>query len=139
MKVRPSAAIAFSLALVSCAHPTPPSAAALSEVSAPLAYARLGEIVVVDGPKVTPLAVLEDSRCPMNARCVWAGQVRLRVKVHLGSRDEVLELISNTPVHVADGSLELVSVEPDRVAGGDNGGSIDDSDYGFGFRFMGGI
>ena len=40
--------------------------------------AKLGQTVNVGGPKVTPLAVLEDSRCPMEARCIWAGRVRLR-------------------------------------------------------------
>lgn len=33
------------------------------------------------GLTVTPLEVLEDSRCPANVDCVWAGQVRLRVNV----------------------------------------------------------
>lgn len=38
--------------------------------------ARLGQTVNLGGPKVTPLAVLEDSRCPKEARCIWAGRVR---------------------------------------------------------------
>lgn len=100
-----------------------------------ISRAALNDTVSVDGPRVTPLEVLEDSRCPMNARCVWAGQVRLKVRVHLGSRDEVHELISNKPVNVADGSLELVEVQPDRVAGE----PLDPRDYRFGFKFMGGI
>lgn len=102
-----------------------------------IARAALGETVAVDGPKVTPLAVLEDSRCPMNARCVWAGQVRLQVRVHLGAGNRDLELTSGKPVHVADGTLELVEVRPDRVAG--EGQSLNPKDYRFGFRFMGGL
>lgn len=100
-----------------------------------IARAALGETVYVDGPKVTPLEVLEDSRCPINVRCVWAGQVRLKVRVHLGARDEVRELTSGKPVQVADGSLELIEVQPDRVAGE----PLDPAEYRFGFRFMGGI
>lgn len=105
------------------------------EVSSSAVRARLGQTVYVDGPRVTPLEVLEDSRCPMNARCVWAGQVRLKVRVHLGKRDETAELVSNKPVPVADGSLELVDVQPDRVAGQ----RLDRSAYRFGLRFRGGI
>ena len=100
-----------------------------------IARAGLNQTVRVDGPRVTPLAVLEDSRCPMNARCVWAGQVRLKVRVHLGVRDEERELTSGKPVQVADGALELVEVQPDRVAGE----TLDPKDYRFGFRFMGGL
>lgn len=102
-----------------------------------IARAALGQTVAVDGPKVTPLAVLEDSRCPMNARCVWAGQVRLKVRVHLGAGDQIRELTSGKPVQVADGTLELVEVLPDRVAG--EGQALNPKDYRFGFRFMGGL
>ena len=102
-----------------------------------IARAALGETVSVDGPKITPLAVLEDSRCPMNARCVWAGQVRLKVRVHLGAGDQERELTSGKPIPVADGTLELVEVRPDRVAG--EGQALDPKDYRFGFKFMGGL
>lgn len=106
---------------------------------APLTYAALGQSVYVDGPRVMPLEVLEDSRCPMNARCVWAGQVRLRIRIDLGSGSTTREIASGKPLQVADGSLELVEVRPDRVAGGESGGVIDPGTYRFGFRFMGGL
>ena len=87
---------------------------------------------------MTPIAIVEDSRCPMNARCVWAGQVRLRVRIDLGSgRGETL-MTSGEPIQVADGKLELVEVRPDKVAG-ESGGAIESSAYSFGFRFQGGI
>lgn len=41
-----------------------------------------------NGLRVRPLEVLEDSRCPQNARCVWAGRLRLRVSVEgVGERE----------------------------------------------------
>ncbi|EIZ80612.1 hypothetical protein WSK_0892 [Novosphingobium sp. Rr 2-17] len=101
---------------------------------APLAYAALGQTVRVDGPNVTPLKVLEDSRCAMNARCVWAGQVRLSLRVG----QEMMEITSGRPIRVADGTLELVQVRPDKMAGGDNHGAIPLDAYRFGFRFRGG-
>jgi hypothetical protein len=103
-----------------------------------LSRARIGETVAVGGPKVTPLTVLEDSRCPMNARCVWAGQVRVRVQVHVGSGSQAMELTQGQPAPVADGTLELVEVQPDRVAAGE-APRITPAEYRFGFRFMGGL
>ncbi len=36
---------------------------------------QVGEVVV------TPLAVVEDSRCPINTRCVWAGRLVVRTRI----------------------------------------------------------
>lgn len=113
-------------------------APATPDRGAPLTYAALRQTVTVDGPRVTPLEVLEDSRCPMNARCVWAGQVRLRARVDAGRGGGTFELTSGKPVQVADGTLELVEIRPDKIAGGPNGGMVAPSAYRFGFRFVGG-
>ncbi|MBM3595373.1 MAG: hypothetical protein FJX31_06230 [Alphaproteobacteria bacterium] len=125
-------AAALSLALAACArmHSAPASSA---EPGPSLAWAALGERVYVDGPAVTPLEVLEGSRCPADVQCVWAGQVRIRAMIHLASDDLERELTSSKPVPVADGSLELVEVKPathSRAA-------IAPGDYRFGFRLMG--
>jgi predicted transcriptional regulator of viral defense system len=61
---------------------------------------------------VTPLAVEEDSRCPENARCVWAGRVVVRAAVEDG--------FSSTVRHFTLGRTEpgdpvvLDSVTPER-------------------------
>lgn len=70
----------------------------------------------------------------MNARCVWAGRVKLSVRVDLGSGSQTRELIQGEPIQVADGSLELVEVRPDRRTDK----AIAPQDYRFGLRFMGG-
>lgn len=105
---------------------------------AALNYAALGQQVTVGGPRVTPLEVVEDSRCPMNARCVWAGQVRLKIRIELGSGTSETEITSGKPIPVADGQLELADVRPDKVAG-QGSGSVDPGSYRFGFRFAGGL
>ena len=131
-----AAAVLF---LPGCAVSPPPASAPNQEQEADgLSRGRIGETVAVGGPKVTPLAVLEDSRCPMNARCVWAGQVRVRVRIHLGGGTVVKELTQGQPVPVADGTLELVEVQPDRLADAD-APALAPADYRFGFRFMGGL
>lgn len=114
--------------------PTPPPI----EQADDLIRVSLGQSVKVGGPQVTPLAVLEDSRCPTNAQCVWAGRVRLRVRVDLGSGNQTRELTQGEPIAIADGTLELVEVQPDRQADG-KVPSLKPSDYRFGFRFMGGL
>lgn len=39
---------------------------------------HLNESIVVNGVSLTPLAIIEDSRCPISARCIRAGTVRVR-------------------------------------------------------------
>ncbi len=97
--------------------------------------ARLGQRVDLGGPRVTPLRVLEDSRCPMEARCVWAGRVRIEVRIELGSGTTVKELASDKPLPVADGSLELLGVMPPRSTQYE----IAPKDYRFALKFSGGI
>lgn len=95
----------------------------------------LGQRVYVDGPVVTPLQVLEDSRCPANVMCVWAGQVRLKVRVATGRKSREMILINNQPVQVADGQLTLTGVTPDKVVGSPGM----PPPYRFTFQFHGGL
>jgi hypothetical protein len=120
-----------TLALAACAT-TP----ATGEPRDGIARAGLNERVYVDGPYVTPLALVEDSRCPANARCVSAGRTRVTVRIDLGSRSEVREVCSDTPLQVADGALSLVEVWPERRAGEQ---PAEQKPYRFGFRFAGGL
>lgn len=63
-----------------------------------------------NGLRVRPLDVLEDSRCPQNARCVWAGRLRLKVNVEgLGDREITLD---EGTVETPHGSFALVAVSP---------------------------
>ena len=127
------AAIAFTAPLILAACATTPAS---PDPIDGIARAGLDERVYVDGPYVTPLEVLEDSRCPMNARCFWAGRVRLSVKIDLGSRSEVREIGSDAPLQIADGTLSLVEVQPDRLSGEQPRPA---RPYRFGFAFSGGL
>jgi hypothetical protein len=119
--------LVVSLALGACSAATGgdiPKEAALS-------WAKLGERAYADGTDVTPLEVLEDSRCPADAQCVWAGRVRIRATVHHGSGDVERELESGKPITVAGGKLELVAVHP---ATSSRKATVPE-DYRLGFRF----
>ena len=97
---------------------------------------RLGQIASVNGPRVRADQVIEDSRCPIDAHCIWAGRLIVRVTVMGGGWSKQLDLTSGVPVNVADGSLTLVEATPPRR-------SADRTDkirpYRFTFSFQGGL
>lgn len=96
----------------------------------------LGQRAYADGPIIQPVAVLEDSRCPMNARCVWAGRVRVQMLWIRGNGEKqpfAVTLGESTPL--ADGSITLESVRPDKMTNV----TLKPADYRFSFRFDGGI
>lgn len=101
-----------------------------------LAYARIGQEIRVDGPRVTPLSVLEDSRCPENARCIWAGRVRISARIVTGRGAETREMTLGEPIAVADGKLLLGDVQPGRKT---TEAAVAPGDYRFEFRFDGGV
>lgn len=53
----------------------------------------LGETINYHGTMITFLEVLEDSRCPEDVVCVWAGQARVKLKVLTDTAEELLDLI----------------------------------------------
>jgi hypothetical protein len=118
--MKTSAAMLASLILVSTAI----EAAPLRD----RAMAHIGETVRVHGMPVTPLQVLEDSRCPKMVTCVWAGRVRLAVRIDGVPR----ELAVGQAVDVRGGQLRLAAVAPDRTTVGHR---IPPRAYRFGFEF----
>lgn len=134
-------------ALAACASPTggtpPPSTAQLPQhIREDLAQrdAALREQGVVaarinttadlgSGLRVRPLEVLEDSRCPQNARCVWAGRLRVRVNVEgVGEREVTLdEGVVETP----RGNFRMVVATPGPWTDWPEGAK---PPYRFGFR-----
>lgn len=97
----------------------------------------LGRSAYVDGPIIRPVKVIEDSRCPINARCIWAGTVKIEAIWARPNGGRTIELELGKPIPIADGSLELTDVSPSRMAG--EGRGLKPEDYRFSFRFMGGL
>ena len=77
----------------------------------------LGHPVALGGLTLTPIAVTEDSRCPINARCVWAGRIVVRTQVDGNAWRETAELVLGEPAAVRGQVIVLVSAEPGRMAG----------------------
>lgn len=61
--------------------------------------------------------VVEDSRCPMNARCVWAGRATVSLTLRDGRRTRQARLTLGEAIPFAGGQLALVSVSPEKMAG----------------------
>ncbi|NML05045.1 hypothetical protein [Sphingomonas sp. G-3-2-10] len=114
------------LPLAACVTPASPL---------PEGPARLGQTVYVDGPTVRPIAVIEDSRCPTDVVCVWAGRVVIRAEVGTGPGKREMTLTLGEPVPVADGALILAEVAP--VARHTQ--PVKPADYRFTFKFAGGL
>lgn len=95
--------------------------------------AALGETIRIVDLLVTPRAVIEDSRCPRDVTCVWAGRVVLRLDVDDGSSRRTLDLDWHRPVQIGDGMLALDDVSPAR----DSRSDIAPSDYRFRFTLDG--
>ena len=96
----------------------------------------LGQRAMVDGPIVQPVKVLEDSRCPMNARCIWAGRVRVQMLwLRPNGETRSFDVTLGEPAPLADGAITLESVRPDKRTDA----TIRPEDYRFSFRFAGGL
>ena len=123
------ALLSLPLLLAACATTAMPAGAL------PEGPARIGQTVSVGGPTVRPLAVIEDSRCPVNVTCVWAGRLVVRAVIGTGRGRQRMELTLGTPVPVADGVLTLTHVTPDSF----QGKVTRRKDYRFTFEFAGGL
>ena len=97
--------------------------------------AALGEMAYTNGLHVRPIAVVEDSRCPTNVVCVWAGRLVVRSEVRGEIWRKTLDLELGKPQQVADGALTLVAATPGKTAGS----STDPRAYRFTFDFQGGL
>ena len=100
----------------------------IPDASAPAASAKpagwavpLDQPVMVGDLVVTPKSVVEDSRCPENARCVWAGRLVVKTRIDgagwrdtadialgetFGTHGRVIALTSGTPEKRADRETE---------------------------------
>jgi hypothetical protein len=66
--------------------------------------------------KIRFVELVEDSRCPTDTNCVWAGNAKIKVRVSKEGRSEEITLDTNGPKQNAttqDGySIQLVGLEP---------------------------
>lgn len=78
----------------------------------------LGETRGVHGTSITPLEVVEDSRCPMDAMCIQQGTARVRIQTvdGMGTSTSVITLAATEPVTTEVSSIWLTEVMPYPMA-----------------------
>jgi hypothetical protein len=93
--------------------------------------ARIGQGVPVADFEVMPQQVLEDSRCPTGVQCIWAGQLRLRVRIDFADSVISRDLTLGEPQAVGAGMLTLTEANPHP----EKDKTIYPEDYRFGFAY----
>lgn len=88
----------------------PPAAAAGTPVP-------LGQPVWAGRLVATPMMVVEDSRCPMNARCVQAGRLVVATRIDGTGWRETVPLTLGEPHETHGTRITLVSGTPERMVG----------------------
>ncbi len=74
--------------------------------------AGVGQKIVVNGVSVTPIEVVEDSRCPSNVQCIQAGTVRLKVRLESEGNVQEETLKIGTQITFAGKRVTLSAVLP---------------------------
>ena len=77
----------------------------------------LNQTIVHHGISITPLEVLEDSRCPVDAECLWAGTVRVRVTLESEGGVQETTFSLESTITFAGNRVKLSGVMPAARAG----------------------
>jgi hypothetical protein len=62
--------------------------------------------------RVRFVAVTEDSRCPRDTTCIWAGEVKGRFEIQRGTRKSSAEILEGGNTLAGEYRVTLVRVEP---------------------------
>ena len=92
--------------------------------------AGLNQVAIVDGLRIRPIAVIEDSRCPANVQCVWAGRLVVRARMNGPGWTQVRDFELGVFQAVDRYRVTLIRAEPPKVAPG----PIDPGAYRFTFE-----
>lgn len=72
----------------------------------------LGQRVAMGELAVMPTEVIEDSRCPIDARCVWAGRLVVRTRIEGAGWRDTADIQLGQPYSTHGKIIALVSGEP---------------------------
>ncbi len=91
--------------------------------------AKINQKILNNGISITPIKLIQDSRCPSNVQCIWEGTVIVKVKLERDSVVQEVDLEINKTITFAGQSVLLKSVSPYPK----EGKKIDDGEYSFTF------
>lgn len=95
-----------------------------------------GSVIALDQPVtvgdvvVTPKEVIEDSRCPINARCVWAGRLIVRTRIDGAGWRDTADITLGETYGTHGRVIALVSGEPGKTTQNE----IEPADYRFSYE-----
>ncbi|MEK7585165.1 MAG: hypothetical protein AAB455_01440 [Patescibacteria group bacterium] len=95
--------IAFKL------FPSEPSAPTPSPITGPVGF---DQSFSDQGIALTPLELMQDSRCPEGVQCFWAGTVKVRVKLESEGNMQEAELELAKPITFVGQRVTLTGVTP---------------------------
>lgn len=81
--------------------------------------AKLGEEMRGLDIRITPLQVMEDSRCPSSVQCVWAGTVRVKTQIVSGMGTSTTVLTLGEKITTEAEEITLTEVSPSKVTEGE--------------------
>ena len=93
--------------------------------------AGFGQTANVGPLRVRPVKLIEDSRCPSDVQCVWAGRITVQAEIDGGAGAEVAPLTLGILLDLGRFSVMLVSAEPGKLAGK----QIERANYRFTFQY----
>ena len=80
--------ILFFVAIIFSSFSFAQDTTSVKRVEAPIIVSKLylGEAMLFEDLEVRFVEVVEDSRCPKNVNCIWAGEVTILVEVYRDSK-----------------------------------------------------
>ena len=73
------------------------------------------KIVTKDKVAIKFVSLIEDSRCPTDTSCIWAGNAKIKVQISKGKSAQTFELNSNLEpqtVEFAGYDIKLINLDP---------------------------
>lgn len=61
---------------------------------------------------LTPLKVMEDSRCAVDVQCIWAGTIKVQTKIQSGLGESIMIFEPNKPITTEAETITLTEVAP---------------------------
>jgi len=131
-----STALLITAALAACSSSTSTGTDATIQTSQTLSQReigrafemKIGETIGVGDLRLTFRSVEGDSRCPIDAICVWAGDAEIALKIEQGSQNAVAALHTTLEPKKTEWNgytIALVSVAPSR----NSATALDPKDY----------
>ncbi|WP_435203881.1 hypothetical protein [Qipengyuania sp. 902] len=116
MKTALAAALALPLTACAIIPHTPRVNGDAAAQGTPVA---LGEAVWTGDTIIKPLAVTEDSRCPVDVQCAWAGKLTVSTRITATSWAQTAPLTLGEPYEVLGRTYVLTSATPEKTAVGE--------------------